>query len=193
MSWRLVYGLLGFCRLWRFFFILWVHFTLLNRPIANWRHGDRKVATLGIAQCYSINAQSFPSKFGANFFGVSFRLFGNGFFEICFQCFVNNISEKLNIFWAFSWPISPRKRWYSGCGATLALPTMRELRTSLALSPRSLARSQRQPRADIDDWPATRSRRMNWPLSSVGQGLFLLSCMFTVSDENHWEISVLYR
>ena len=112
----------------------------LYRPIANWRHADRKVATLGIAQCHSIYAQSFSTKFGANFFGVSFRFFQNGFFGICFQCFVNNISENLNIFWTFSWPIPPRKCWYSRRGATLAPPTMRELRTSLALSPRSLAR-----------------------------------------------------
>ena len=90
------------------------------RPIANWRHGDRKVATLGIAQCHSIYAQSFSAKFGANIFGLSFRVFENGFFGIYFQCFVNKISEKLNIFWTFSWPISPRKCWYSRFGATLA-------------------------------------------------------------------------
>ena len=111
-----------------------------NRPIANWRHGDRKVATLGIAQCHSIYAQSFSTKFGANVLGFSFRLFQNGFFGICFQCFVNNISEKLSIFWTFSWPIPPRKCWYSRRGATLAPPTMRELRTSLACLPRSLSR-----------------------------------------------------
>ena len=102
------------------------------RPIANWRHGDRKVATLGIAQCHSIYAQSFSTKFGANIFGLSFRVFENGFFGICFQCFVNNISEKLNIFRTFSWPIPPKNCWYSRRGATLAPPTMRELRTSLA-------------------------------------------------------------
>ena len=112
----------------------------LNRPIANWRHGDRKVATLGNAQCHSIYGQSFSTKFGANFFVLSFRFFENGFFGICFQCVVNNISEELNIFWTFSWPIPPRKCRYSRSGATLAPPTMGELRTSLALSPRSLAR-----------------------------------------------------
>ena len=36
------------------------------------------------------------------FLVFSFRFFQNGFFGICFQCFVNNISEKLNIFWTFS-------------------------------------------------------------------------------------------
>ena len=84
-----------------------------------------------------------PSHFrqsSEQFFRVSFRFFSKQFFGICFQCLVNNISEKLNIFWAFSWPIPPRKCWYSHRGATLAPPTMRELRTSLPLLPRSLAR-----------------------------------------------------
>ena len=109
------------------------------RPTGNWRHSDRKVATLGIAQCRSIYVQSFSTKFGAIFFYLSFSCFENGFFGICFKCFVNNISEKLKIVRTLSWPISsPRKCWYSGCGATLASPTMRELRTSLALAPRSL-------------------------------------------------------
>ena len=44
----------------------------------------------------------FSTKFGAIFLVLLFVFLKTVFFGICFQCFVNNISEKLNIFWTFS-------------------------------------------------------------------------------------------
>ena len=50
------------------------------RLIANWRRSDRIVATLGIALCCSICAQSFSTKFGANVFGLGLSFFWKRFF-----------------------------------------------------------------------------------------------------------------